>query len=444
MMPGMLLSLLLLDVAPAPVVAPEEISVDLRYVTHEDLEGENVPPQLGGYAFLDHSFEPPGGDWKLPELKGEKPLFGWLSIGDAEVLCVFDKDDESTGFYDRVICDRNANRDLTDDEAALNEDSDSFNFFSTDPFDLEVPIGQERFAYRLELTAYCAGRIVDGEVSYEDESIRVYARSLCAYLGELEIGGRSYRILLADRQLNGRFDDLATFGNEEATSPESSARPGGDVLWIDGGKGGSYRDGSPLGSYLQLGERLFALSIDFPRKKLALSEYDGPVARIVLPAKPRRVCLAVGGGDDYLVAFDTGGTIPAPAGDCRLLWYQVYRKDEQGDEWYLAATATPRTEAVEARAGESVELALGEPFSSRALIYDSVYEAFEESGELEDARLYFYILGSGNERVGDIRHLSGSKTEIALDEDGEMPAEPGYSIYDEDGKQVARGAFRYG
>lgn len=444
MMPGMLLSLLLLDAAPAPVVAPEEIVVDLRYVTHEDLEGEDAPPPLGGYVFLDHSFDPPAGDWKLPEARGAKPLYGWLSIGDAELLCVFDRDDESTGFYDRVTCDRNANRDLTDDEPVLNEESDSSNFLSTDPFDLEVPVGEERFAYRLELTAYCAGRIVDGEVSYEDESIRVYARSQCAYIGELEAGGRNYRILLADRQLNGRFDDQATFGNEESTDPESSVRPGGDVLWIDGGKGGSYRDGSPLGNYLQLGDRLFALRIDFPRKKLVLSAYDDPVTRIELPAKPRRVCLAVGGGDDYLVAFDAGDTIHAPAGDCRLLWYQVYRQDEQGDEWYLAATATPRTETVQARAGETVELALGEPFSSRAAIYDSAYEAFEESGELEDVRLYFYILGSGNERVGDIRHLSGSATKIALDEDAERPAEPAYSIYDEDGKQVARGEFRYG
>lgn len=445
---GTKLALAALAGSPAVEVAlPAEIVVPLEYGSFVGEQHAEELPDLSGYTFLECSFEPPAGDWKLPELSTERPLYGRLTLGDAEILCILDLVKESGFFYDRLYCDVNANRDLTDDEVILSNGSRASSYFSTDAIDLVVPVGGERLPYCLTFFAYGSIKPPSGselELKEAPDSIRIMARSCCAYSGRFEMAGESYRVVLGDGELNGYFDDVARLGDESELEPDQALRPVGDVFWIGGEDGGERRDGCSLGDLLLIAGRLWNVRVDFPERKLILSPYVRRTTRLRLPAKLERLHLSVAAGNGQLVAYQPGEIMVIPTGECRPIWYQIYDEDEQGDDWYVEGTATPETTAIQAVASVITDVRLGPPFEPRAGISSRAYEAFAEEQKLEDVRIGFFITGSGNERVTEILHLDGSATEIELEEDRRRPKEPTFAIVDADGKRVVGGAFRYG
>ncbi len=444
---GTKLALATLAGSPAVEVAPPaDIVVPLEYGSFvEGMHAEELP-ELSGYTFLECSFEPPAGDWVLPELSTERPLYGRLTLGDAEILCILDMEKEKAPFYDRLFCDVNANRDLTDDEVILSSDSRASFFFATDPVDLEVPVGDERFPYCLTFFAYGSIDTSSGpDLELEAlDSIRIMARSRCAYSGRFEMAGETYRVVLGDGELDGYFHDVAELGDESELEPDQALHPIGDTFWIGGEDGGERRDGCSLGDLLLIAGRLWNVRVDFPERKLILSPYVRRVTRLRLPAKLERLHLSVAAGNGQLVAYRPGEIMVIPTGEFRPIWYQIYDEDEQGDGWYVEGTATPETNAIQAVGGVITDVRLGPPFEPRAGISPRAYEAFAEEKELEDVRISFFISGSGNERVTEILHLDGSATEIELEEDRRRPKEPTFTIVDRDGQRVAGGAFRYG
>ena len=430
---------------------PAEIVVPLEYASYSDPNREERTPVTYGRANLESSFEPPAGDWKLPQLASDLALYGRITLGDVEFLCVLDKVGDGMCIYDRLYVDRNANRDLTDDEVVLREESESISSVcSFDHVDLVIPVGGLSLPYCLSFRA--SSRSVsffgEGRVSFDRESMRFYAKSHCGYTGEFELDGETYRVALGDGRLNGRFDDLAYPAEEDDRDSDAALPLNGDGFWIGGVDGGDYRDAHRLGNRLAIGGRLFTMEVDVPEKRLVLSPFTEPTGQLRLPAKLERVHLSVAGGRDQLIAYRPGETLTVPAGECRLLWYQIYTEDAQGDEWYLAAEATQKTSAVQATAGTVIDLALGEPFEPRGKIPDYIFEELGENlGDFAGAlpaRLHMFITGRGNERLVELLHLSGSATEIELDEERERPKEASYAVVDQGGKLVTKGRFRYG
>ena len=88
------------------------LEVPLEYVKFPERRTSYLP---GGIAYPEKSLTPPEGDWKLPELTGEHPVFARLGLGEGEYLMILDRKARDEGFYTRLRIDTNLNRDLTDD-----------------------------------------------------------------------------------------------------------------------------------------------------------------------------------------------------------------------------------------------------------------------------------------------------------------------------------------
>ena len=67
--------------------------------------------------FLLKSAEAPPGEWKLPELKSETPVYLLAHLPGKRRLLVLDRRTGAETFFSRLYYDANGNRDLTDDPA---------------------------------------------------------------------------------------------------------------------------------------------------------------------------------------------------------------------------------------------------------------------------------------------------------------------------------------
>ena len=126
-----------------PAAGSSAIEVALEYVRGPDEEDSDSPFLHRGELILENLDAAPPGDWKLPELLSERPLYALTSLGDDQVLLVLDRADAADPFYSRIYIDANANGDLTDDplpvEAA--EEWAVPGYFQAVPLDLTLKVG---------------------------------------------------------------------------------------------------------------------------------------------------------------------------------------------------------------------------------------------------------------------------------------------------------------
>jgi len=287
--------------------------------------------------------------------------------------------------------------------------------------------------------------MLEGYVTADEldlEGLSFTLASECCYSGSFELAGHTYHMLLGDGNVNGRFDDVATYQPAEEKDPYRALVRDGDRFFLVDTDEIEDRDASVLGGRLSIQGRLFDLDLDMAAGKLILRPFAGDLATVELTTDVDQLSLASEKGDETVMIHRPGSSVKVPPGKYRLSDYRVYREDAQGDRWFLTAEATPRTKVLTLRAGSKTTLNLGEPFVPQATVPLTAYEDFR--AKAGSVQVEFSIRGNAGEVVTDLRRVAGNKTEIPLDPTQSFPTEPTFRIVEGTGQIAAQGRFEYG
>ena len=201
-------------------------------------------------------------------------------------------------------------------------------------------------------------------------------------------------------------------------------------------------DAALLTDRIMLGGRLFELAVDAPGSKLTLAPSSGTLADVKLPVAPERLTLVTEAGGEFVMLYRPERSVKLPPGSYKVVAYQLYRKDDQGDLWFLVGAATRQTAFVKVAATQGAKLEFGEPFITVGAVPEKTYKAFAKEA-LDRVPVEFRIQGVGRELIGELLRVSGNRTKTPLDETRSRPLEPTYIIL-KGSRIVTRGAFEYG
>ena len=422
------------------------IVVPLFYDRSKDA---NSPYRYYGTTFHSLESERPAGDWTLPEPKDEQTMYGTVQLGDSEFLAIVDRQSTNDAFYNRVLLDRNGNRDLTDDQPLLGKAQmrgrEDYFDYSFPWIDLDIESGGRRLPYSIGLRVSGAMPPRDGDETSGRYGMRMPNLGVspnCAYLGEFAVDGVGFRMALYDGTANGTFDDRAS-SPDNVRYGDRSLYARGDVLTVTTTDRVARASGSLLGSFLAIGDRLFRVRVDVPNGQMVLSPLSGPeVGTLELPGPMRSLTLLSARNDDAWMAILAGDRVSVPAGRWRLLNYQLVKKDEWGDEWSLQGRGTEETPVVSVPPTGSVRLAVGEPLQAVVAAHDMYLRQAAAKGSL---RISLSLLGNLKETISDVSRISGTNTQHQLAKRySNRPEEATYRIVKPDGERIASGSFEYG
>ncbi len=434
----------------ALAVAEEPLEVQLEYVRYSESEKpEGLFPFRGEFD-LESLPAAPSGEWTLPEIVSAEPVFALARFCDGERLLLLDRASQEDVFYNRLYCDANGNRDLTDDPVIGESDGLALpGLFESTAFDLQLEVEGGELPYSVRVIAHSEEMIAvlaEGEewtdpLDYEEFVVKLQGN--CCYSGSFEAGGVEYRVQLGDDDVDGLFGERVQYLQVADSNPRRALDVSGDLLFLSDEDVAGELDSSRLGNGLSLGGELFRLAVSPTGTWLRLEPRDQALGTLRLPHAPRRLLLASEDNREHLMVLRPARETRVPPGRYRVAGYQLYQRDPQGDLWFLSAAATPLSKFVTVAEGARVELSFGEPFLPEATIPATDREAFC-AGRSDRVQIEFSILGSGGEIVGDIRHVAGRATEIALDDTHTFPLEPRYKVMEMTGKVAAAGVFEYG
>ncbi|MBI4881198.1 MAG: hypothetical protein HY812_16305 [Planctomycetes bacterium] len=426
-------------------LAPAEIlEVPLEYRQNCDDKDATHP---WGSAYALPSPDCPGGDWKLPELTGARPLYATLTLGETDFLVVLDRVAEKDGFYNRIRFDRNDNGDLTDDPVLLGDlapfgDIKQYYVSFDDEVSVEYRLGGTVLPYRLGFSLQ--GQ--DQEEGAGDDAPRfIYfgVAAACHYAASFTLDGASYQVMLGDGDCNGAFSNTARIDENMHLSADQPIYAQGDSLYLTAEKKFSRGDDFLLGDLLVLGESIFTVKVDTAARTLTLAPAQGDLVPLKLSQAPERLLL-LERSFAHCVMMHRPAIARIPAGDWRLLSYALLRTGKEGDLWRLEAAGSGATPFVSAAPGAEALLEFGEPYLPLAQVSEWSLQNMQENGATE-ASLAFNVQGRVQEFLTDLRRLAGDKSSIALSRSStDRPAEPTYTIVTASGENVAEGTFEYG
>jgi len=159
-----------------------------------------------------------------------------------------------------------------------------------------------------------------------------FTPGLC-YEGEIELDGRRQRVVLVDRDSNGRFDDRTKI-IEARMSPSGPARlypQNGDVLYLDpkpvqdpnaiwDATGLSFRHN--VEKLICLGDRYYDLKVDPSGSELSIEPSDVALGYVKNPNAEYSVMIH---GDAGLITINGQGDkpVPVPEGEWKMVSYKI-------------------------------------------------------------------------------------------------------------------------
>lgn len=368
--------------------------------------------------------------------------------------------------YDRLLFDLNHNGDLTDDPvieappqvAGHTSISGGYANFSFPRVDLTVDLDGTKIDYAFFLSGYSQSQYLSGTQLYQYMYVSLNA---AAYReGEITLDGQKVRIVVTDHNSNGRFDDLSGIDANVTGSGGTVYPRQGDMIYVDPqAAAGAYNIGYDattsdiqhhLAQVLNIGGRFYDLRITPAGDTLTLEPSSLAMGHV---RNANRGYRALVYGDQGLlkVSGDADGLAPLPVGAWKLLMYTIDQTDRGEPEkpagtgpslldtlagallgradsarpkyTMVSARAKADYPAVEVRAGETVELPFGAPYTPRVT-------GSAQSGD--KISLGMSLVGIGGEVCSN------------LIVDGGRPGKPAFTITDPDGKVVERGTFEYG
>ncbi|MEN6625061.1 MAG: hypothetical protein ABFD69_02415 [Candidatus Sumerlaeia bacterium] len=425
-----LLALLVL-VAVALPTAARAIDVQLEYAPLSDRDA------VSRSSVLKLSTTPPAG-YKLPDATGKLPLYGTIRLGDSEHLLMLDRNGRYERFYTRLRVDANGNRDLTDDPPVQAGSSvPGAPMLTAKSFELKTKHGAAERLCQVSFDLYCAdwdGFRAADFAGDPNKALTATIRALCCYKGEFELDGAHYEISLVDSGINGRLDHSAT---QSTTSGDTA-----DTLFIKSGGEFGRDDGQPLGKYLVLGDKLFEVKVDSAAETLSLEPARGDaVAKL-----PRSVCRAAfdrPGGDLSVAMFRPAAQVSLPAGEWKMISYQLERADDRGVRWVLTAREGEKPVSFRLDATSATTCVFGEPFSSEPTVQTNTVSTW----------LTEHLVAVMRIKVKDCAGANMVGLDQIDDRAAGMPASlqnvrklknPTWQAFTADGKKVAAGSYEYG
>ncbi len=441
--------LLLLTLFPLPLSAQAEpgrtLEIPLKFLK----AGTGKSPRRrvflpSGVRFLSKSFEKPQGEWRLPKFHTARPVYSFLTLAGKKHLLVLDTKAPRSAFYDRLYFDADGDGDLTDETPtdARTSPRSRTPFSNFPPIDVEMEIPGGKAPYCFQVMAYKTVTFrrtgTKGEPLQELRKVILYARTACAYRGEFRLNGKTYRVLLADSNVDG------IFGSPDEV-PVGRGRKAQDLIYLAEGKPLSYRDGMTAQGTLGIGAGIFRISFDQARARLLFTPLSESPARLRLTMAVSKLVLLPGKGGKGILWFDPPEEIALPPGTYRLGSYQATRKDDGGNEWVLQAKASKNTPLVEVKPGrKGAVLRFGEPYTPKIRVVARFPRVAKKKSVT--ARLAFTLVGAGGERVTDLRSMTYKKSKIPRSRKNRYrPLEPSYEIRELPSlSPAAKGSFHYG
>ena len=396
--------------------------------------------------------EPPEGEWKLPDPVGDKPLYTVIKLADSDRLSVIDRQKPDDPYYNRIYFDSNGNGDMTDDPAVdgtIRKFNDDYYNVTFPVIDTEIKVDGAVLPYSFMPQVSGMGFEKAGDVEITAENIRRYVNCYfeinCSYSAEFQMDGRSYRVMLGDTDGNGRFNDRFSIPENFRSISRMPVYAQGDQFYISGTGNIDFTDRQVCGDFVMVNGKLYEVEISTARGKLTLTEVTEGLVPLKLAMETERLALYSEDGEHCLNMYKPESTVLIPAGNYRLLSYQAFRDDEQGDRWRLIAGGSTESPVVSVEQNNGAVLEFGEPFVP---IVETQNVGRGSSGEgASDLPLLFNVEGTGRELLTELIHMSGTKTKIPLSKTRgreNRPKEPSYRIVKSDGEIVAVGSFEYG
>ncbi len=410
------------------------LDVEIAYRTRSDSQQGFFPY---GHQSAPLSYDPPKGEWKLPDTLTGKPLYGAIEFGDRTHLMVLDRENESDDFYTRLRFDGNGNRDVTDDpvHTAQSRQSDRNRFLNVERIAATVMLQGKELPYLFGVQFHAYNQNADSELDLR--YVNFYISSHSAYRGTFTLDGAAYDVWLGDGNANGRFDDVFKPLPNRTEGPIYGMA---DSLFLArANEEVGYSHSQSLGRHLVIGKHVFESEIDIPGGVMRLTPVDGPHATLSFPAE--LVSLQVYQPDTNAVVtiLPEGKSAPVPPGAYRLLRYRLQGEDAGDALWEVVSAGSVDGPLVQAVAGAPGKIPLGEPFAPKVTV-----QYYGVRNNKPQARLEFRVNGSGNEIVSDLRVVNGKSKVKLSSSDSNRPAEPTYRIVNTEGEVVASGRFEYG
>lgn len=427
------------------------VEAPLTYEKYE-LQYRGFQPQA--YIGIEKLTDAPQGNWKLPKLVAKIPIYIFLRLGDSKCLMVIDQKEATDIFYNRLYFDANGNGDLTDDPAidsaplAMNSMNAYMSQCTFPLIDTTYQVEGKSMPYRFAVSAYCYYQDPKTKELTKEiilRSLQINVSPKCAYKGEIDLNGQKYQFLLGDDNGNGIFGEATSIAKDYKKVYENSRQvyPSGDSLYLRKDTNFTWYDQQHCSNKLYLEGKLYDFAISMPQGKMILTPTAENLCGVQLPMEVERLALYREDGKGSINVYTAKGELKIPAGNYLVLSYCVFRKDSMGDLWWLQANATVDSSWFTVTPATPVTLAFGEPYSPTVEIPKYALQQFKQNPT--SIRLEMLLLGTGGDKIANISHISGDKTDIPLSERNKsQPKEPTYTISTMDGAIVAQGQFEYG
>lgn len=419
--------------------------------------------------------------------RSEHPFRGVTRFGSEEYGFVFDCEDGKSTEYGRLYFDSNHNGDLTDDKVIEGKQPPGLyprGYCCREFPCIEITVDADGASvdYAFFFSVYSrsvtsgkpSGSVISGDPQTARETqepkdstklLSVTARLVAGLYreGEITLGGKPQRVMLVDRNSNGRFDDEATISksNQGEVSLEF-----GDVLLVapdpddrnlrlnsDSMRNNSVRN--QVTRLVNIDGAFYDLSVSPAGDKLTLT--PAPIGHLALPADGFRATL-YGEKAVFEVSGDRCEPAAVPAGEWNLMYYTIdltgrRRPAEPVDHHLedhslpkslaaslagdtgpneprssstrLVAEASHDSQTLRIRGAETVTLPFGPPYRPIVTASDPV-----QGGQQVDLELS--LVGSGGERC----------TSLALN--GQRPPRPEFTISTSDGEIIETAKFDWG
>lgn len=346
--------------------------------------------------------------------------------------------------YRRLHFDLNHNGDLTDD-AVVEAPASRTGTAVFSPIDVRLDLDGKKvdYAFRLSVSSRRSASF-----SYATASL-----SAAVYRdGKIKLDGSERRVVLVDRNSNGRFDDPPVIDERYRSSNDSIYALAGDMFYLDPqvsrtivlgailpsstSGGGSFY----VGGLIRYADRFFNVKVDASGETLTIEPFSEPLGYVTNPNKGFKAFVFGDRGVLEIVADPETGKAPLPPGNWRLLSYTIDRTglDEELtvlDVLYRALPSPPNRTAVMARGarsgkavtvvgGQTAEMAFGAPYHLKV-----TGQAVPGKNSIS---LSMTLVGGAGESC------SGMVVK------GSQPSQPEFTITKADGSEVATGKFKYG
>ena len=425
------------------------MEVPLKYEKYSGNQGTFRPM---GMLSVKVKLDAPPGEWKLPELKFDHPLYSLVKTGDSERLMILDVQKEDDLYYNCIYFDANANSDLTDDKiihGTLRDIGNGQYFMTEFPgVDMMIEVDGVSLPYNFKIRASGNAFNAANSPALNNQNIRrfanIYCQTNCSYSGTFKVNGTDYTIEIGDANCNGRFDDSFTKPNIVNSSPvPRPLMPSGDQMYLSTDGVIGYLDRLALGDMLLIEGKLFEVSISTKDKTLTMNEVSDGLVTVKLPMEVELLSLYTDDGEHCVNCYKPGSQVTLPPGNYKLLSYQACRKDKQGDLWRVCASSSSDTPSFAVKQGSGEACAFGEPYSPVV----SLRTRPGSSSNNGNIPISFNVAGVANEILTDVARISGDKSIIprsSIRGKENLPKEPSYKIITPGGEVVATGSFEYG